>query len=234
MLCQPVKEFLEAKGYTVRTEVNERDMVAVQDETVLVVELKRTFNLSLVLQGVERQRSADYVFLAVEAPRSRGRRWTQISRLCRRLNLGLLSVTFPAKRKPSVELVCEPGEVTGVGASRVERSRLLKEFAGRSGDFNVGGSTGRPLVTAYREDALHIAYVLSLGEGPMLVKALREATGCERTGRILQDNYYRWFERVARGVYQLTEDGVKALEQYADVVQGWQGAADHVAAKGGA
>ena len=53
------------------------------------------------------------------------------------------------------------------------------------------------------------------------MKALREATGCDRAGRILQDNYYGWFERVRRGVYRLTPAGEEALVQYADVIEAW-------------
>jgi len=50
----------------------------------------------------------------------------------------------------------------------------VEEFTRRSGDFNVGGSTGRPLVTAYREEALRVANYLHQN-GPSTVKEIREA-----------------------------------------------------------
>lgn len=217
MLYSPVKEFFENQGYTVRGEVNQRDLVAVRDDTLVVVELKRTFNLTLLLQGMERQSSADAVFLAIEAPKRRNRRFTQVRRLCKRLNLGLLCVTFSGRRTPRVEAVCEPEPLIRGRKPTKERMKLLAEFNSRSGDYNLGGSTGRPIVTAYREDALQIAYHLRESEG-LAVKELRQRTGVERAGRILQDNYYGWFDRVRRGVYALSAEGHKALECYADVI----------------
>lgn len=221
MLYEPVKAFFSRQGFEVRSEIEGRDLVAVRDETIVVVELKRTFNLTLLLQGVERQRSADYVYLAIETPTRFTRRSSQIRGLCQRLGLGLLTVSFPAKRPPRVDVLVEAERPAELSVRRKERSRLLQEFNGRSGDHNIGGSTGRPIVTAYREDALHLAHCLQESGAPQTVKALRELTGCERAGRILQDNYYGWFERVRRGVYRLTPAGEGALVQYADVIATW-------------
>lgn len=216
-LYAPVKWVLEEQGYTVRGEVNGCDLVAARGDEIVVVELKTAFNLALVLQGVARQKVADTVCLAVEAPRSgRGStRWSDVKHLCRRLGLGLLAVHF-TRRGAQVEVVCEPGE-SGARRSAKQRSRLLGEFGRRSGDFNQGGSTGRPIVTAYREEALLLACYLAR-HGPSSPRAMRAATGCERAAAILQDNVYGWFERVERGVYRLAPRGEEALSVYADVV----------------
>jgi hypothetical protein len=45
--------------------------------------------------------------------------------------------------------------------SHVKKARLLKEFAKRTGDPNAGGATRQGLMTAYRQDALRCARVLS-------------------------------------------------------------------------
>jgi len=221
MLYEPIKAYLCRRGFAVRSEVAGRDLVAVRGDEVVVVELKRTFNLSLLLQGVERQGAADYVYLAVEAPARPTRRWSQVRGLCERLGLGLLTVSFPAKRPARVDVAVEARRPDDLPRKKAERKRLLDEFNGRSGDYNVGGSTRRPIVTAYREDALHLASTLKAEGAPQTVKALREATGCDRAGRILQDNYYGWFERVRRGVYRLTPAGEEALVQYAYVIEAW-------------
>lgn len=56
-LYPAVKQFLESAGFHVKGEVNGCDVVAVRDgqpERPAVVEMKRDFNLDLLLQAVER------------------------------------------------------------------------------------------------------------------------------------------------------------------------------------
>lgn len=215
-LYEPIKAALTALGYTVRSEVDDCDLVAVRGDEVLVVEMKLRFNLELVLQGVERLRMVDSVYLAVEAPPSRrsGRRWRQIRELCRRLGVGLITVRF-GSGSPMVEVLLDPVQPQR-RTSPKKRAHLLQEFAQRSGDYNTGGTTRRPLVTAYREAALDVAAYLR--SGPASVAEVRSATGRQRAGDILADNYYGWFQRISRGVYCLTPAGSEAVERYADVV----------------
>lgn len=216
-LCAPIKQFLEAHGYQVRAEVKDCDLVAMREDDLVVVELKRTFNLALLIQGIERQKLTHTVYLAVEAPRSRrsAPRWSDIQQLCRRLGLGLMTVSF-ARKTPKVDVICDPEPLVPRRSHR-KRSQLLKEFQKRSGDYNVGGSTKRPIVTAYREDVLRIAYQLKL-HGPSRVRDLRKATGVLKVGSILLKNFYGWFEPIDRGIYQLTPRGEEALVVYADVI----------------
>jgi len=108
-------------------------------------------------------------------------------------------------------------EVVPVRRSPCRTSALLQEFRRRSGDHNTGGSTRRPLVTAYREEALRVAAFLQQA-GSAKVKAVRETTGVAKAGSILHDDYYGWFERVRLGVYRLTPTGEQGLTIYADVV----------------
>ncbi|HWI66395.1 MAG TPA: DUF2161 family putative PD-(D/E)XK-type phosphodiesterase [Symbiobacteriaceae bacterium] len=218
-LYGPVKRFLEDLGFTVKGEVNGCDLVAVRGDDLVLVELKVAFNLPLVLQGIERQRMSDTVYLAVEAPSSRSAapRWAECQRLCRRLDLGLLTVSFAAHREPRVEVLLEPGPYQPKRAAKA-RVSLLKEFHKRSGDHNVGGVTRRPIVTAYRESALLVAEHIQR-YGPSRPRDVKAATGCEKAAGILQDNVYGWFERESLGVYRVTPVGEKALETYADVVK---------------
>lgn len=217
-LYPPIKALLESQGYTVRGEVNGCDVAAVRDDELIVVELKTAFTLPLLLQGVERQRLTDAVYLAFEAPR--GWRFTpkrnDILRLCRRLGLGLIVVSF-RKSGPVADIVCDPGPYEPRRATS-RKALLLKEFQARSGDHNRGGSSKRPLVTAYRENALLVAEFLK-ERGPSAPRAIKAATEVTATASILQKNHYGWFERAERGVYQLTEAGAQAVEVYADVLQ---------------
>src|SRR5437764_5345441 len=64
----PLKRAFEAQGYAVFAEVNACDLAARRGDELLIVEMKRAFNLELVFQGLERQRATETVYLAFEAP----------------------------------------------------------------------------------------------------------------------------------------------------------------------
>ncbi|MNV66324.1 hypothetical protein D3C71_1590710 [compost metagenome] len=100
---------------------------------------------------------------------------------------------------------------------KTRANRLANEFRERSGDYNVGGSRGQKLVTAYREKALRVAEVMSRGGEQMSPRQIRDQSGVGRAADILQRNYYGWFQRVSRGRYTLTPAGSAALQQYEEV-----------------
>jgi hypothetical protein len=231
-LYAPVKRFLERQGYDVKGEVEGCDVVAVRgDEPPLIVELKQRLNAELLLQGVERQRMSDLVYIALPAARSAHnllrKKQRGVQRLLRRLGLGLLIVhglASPGKSrgkgrkggKAWVEAVLDPGPYRPRTDTR-GRKALLREFGARVGDPNAGGSNKRPLVTAYRQQALRLAH--ELREGPLGLPALRERSGVDLAGRFAQRNVYGWFERTERGVYGITQTGRAALETYSDVIE---------------
>jgi hypothetical protein len=222
-LYAPVKAFLEAQGYEVKGEVAGADVVARRgDEPPVVVELKTSFSLSLVLQGVRRLASADLVYLAVPAPETPGqkRHWwgrrRDIRALCRRLGFGLMTVDFDLAPALGVEVLLDPAPYAPRGRPKA-KARLLREFQRRIGDPNTGGVSKRGIVTAYRQDALRLAAVLS-ETGPGKAAEVAAASGVGRAGTMLRADHYGWFERVARGVYRLTPAGEAALALYADVV----------------
>lgn len=227
-LYEPIKRWLERQGYTVRGEVRGCDVVAVREGERLpvVVELKRRFNLSLVLQGVERLSATPHVYIAAERAEGRGAfAMSELRRMCRMLGLGLLTVKLYRRKPAFVELHCEPGEggtpdfgAAKPGGRRTER--LLAEFRERSGDYNAGGGTGRKLVTAYREKALRCAAALQ-AFGPAAPRRVREAAGTDKAAGILRNNVYGWFRKVKRGVYELSPAGQAALLEYAEVLAGF-------------
>src|SRR6266446_7601975 len=180
MLYGPVKRFLEGCGYEVKGEVRGCDLVARRgDEPAVIVELKLRFTLALVLQGIDRLRLSERVYLAVPRP-SRGERGARrargvmpdappIRRLCRRLGLGLILVG-----RDTVSIVEEPVPYRPRPA-RQRAARLIAEFDRRIGDMNIGGQNRAPIVTAYRQDALRVAGALA-ATGPMRLAELRAAT----------------------------------------------------------
>ncbi|GGN92170.1 DUF2161 domain-containing phosphodiesterase [Saccharibacillus kuerlensis] len=225
-LYPPLKSFFEQRGYSVKSEVRHCDLLGYREdeERPLIVEIKKTFTLELLLQGSDRQRTGGIVYLAVERNRSKkgahNQRFSEITLLCERLGLGLITVTFYQTKPPFVEVLCEAGAPQG-RSSGIRAKRLRTEFDARSGDHNTGGSNKRKIVTAYRENALKVARQLWMfGEASPLM--LKEASGVGKAASLLQANYYGWFERVARGRYKLTEAGAAALNDYASVVSAWE------------
>lgn len=246
-LYAPLKTFFERQGYEIKGEVRTCDLVGIREDEdqPLIVEMKKSFNLALLLQGVERLRLSPNVYLAVERVRAKkgavNQRWGELTGLCRRLGLGLITVVFYKTKAPLVEVLAEPGDAPPQARSAVRRrERLLYEFRERSGDYNTGGSTRVKLVTAYREKALRVALALQaleaeaaaaasgLGDargGGVTPAALRKHSGVPGAAAILQKNYYTWFFRVERGRYTLTAAGRAALIEYAAVAEISAGAA---------
>ena len=204
-----IKAFLEAQGYEVKSEIGHLDVLARRgDEAPVVVELKTSFSLALVLQGVERQTLFDHVYLAVPyGPKGWSARYKDITRLCRRLGLGLLAVHVG--RAIFVEAHLDPGPYAP-RKNAAKAGQLLREFARRSGDPNIGGTTGIKRMTAYRQDALRCAAFLA-ANGPTKAAIVAKASGVIGAARLMHANHYGWFERLARGVYGLSEFGQQVL-----------------------
>ncbi|MGD1886487.1 MAG: DUF2161 domain-containing phosphodiesterase [Cohaesibacteraceae bacterium] len=214
-LYAPIKAFLIGQGYEVKAEIGAADVVACRgEEDPVIVELKCGFSLSLFHQAIARQTISDAVYVAV--PRSTGQRfWHSLKnniKLARRLGVGLITVRLSDSL---VEVHADPGPYAPRKSKR-RKELLLREFARRTGDPNTGGSTRRHLVTAYRQDALRCAEYLS-GNGPSRGAHVAKETGVERATRIMANNHYRWFERVERGVFTLTPEGLTYLSGQAPV-----------------
>lgn len=209
-LYPPVKRFLEELGYVVKGEIGRCDLVGLRegDATVVVIgELKLAFNLELILQGVDRLRLGDEIWLAAQlSARGKGRESDPRYRdLCRRLGFGLLGVSSTGR----VEVLVSPVAPTPRKNPRA-RSRLVDEHRRRKGDPAAGGSTRQPIMTAYRQQALACAAAMSTA--PRRPRDLRPS--CPDAQKILHRNVYGWFEKAERGVYGLTDAGRSALEQW--------------------
>jgi hypothetical protein len=214
-LYPPIKRFFESSGFSVKGEVRGCDIVAVRPGdplTLTIVEMKLGFTLELLLQTTDRMRAADEVWLAVPATRKGRDRDRRVHRLCRLLGFGLLAVS---KSRDRVDVLVHPGPYKPVRDHR-RRRQLLTEHAKRQGDPSPGGTTRQPVMTAYRQQALAIAAILTTG--PATPKTLRAVAPDART--ILYRNVYGWFERAQRGVYQLTPDGHAALLRWPDATLG--------------
>ena len=209
-LYEPIRAFLEEEGYQVQAEVKHCDIAAVKNGQLVVVELKKAFNLKLVYQGLERQSLTDQVFVAIPRPKkgAREKSWKDMLKLLKRLELGLLTVALDSPLK-TVDVVLEPSDSLA-WKNRKKRKQVQTELENRQMDVNVGGMTRKKIITVYREKSIRLACLLEK-EGQVSLASLRER-GMEDYVGILSRNYDKWFKRVEKGVYALSEKGKEELE----------------------
>jgi hypothetical protein len=211
-LYAPVKAYLGKQGYEVKAEIGDCDLMARRGEDPpVIVELKLTFSLALVMQGVARQSLFEHVYLAVPVSKGWKLRYRDVLALCRRLGLGLLAVG-----KEGVEAHLDPGPYAPRLKSK-PAARLLREFDRRVGDPNLGGITGTPKMTAYRQDALRCA--THLAAGACKAAHVAKATGVGRARVLMATDHYGWFDKEGGvGMYQLSPKGRQALIDYAEEI----------------
>ena len=211
-LFQPICDHFQQKGYEIAAEVAGCDVVAKKNEELVIIELKKSLNLTLISQAVDRQKITDLVYVAFFAPKRSTRSFRTSKSILDRLGLGLITVSKTPLRM-SAAILKHPSRQLEIDLKR--RSAFLKELAGRSIQPNIGGSTGIPVYTAYRETAITIAMLLE-SKGPLKVSEVRPMCG-DKVQSILAQNHYGWFQRIERGIYDLTDGGRTALVQYPEL-----------------
>src|SRR5690625_1463970 len=187
-LYMPVQAYFEKLGYTVQAEVNDCDVVAYKDDSLVIIELKLNLNITLLMQAAKRQKITNDVYIAIERPKMSlrkkrwrdlvhlvrrltkirpnsnllSKRWRDLVHLVRRLELGLILVSFEGRR-PSLEVVHEPGffnRKRSINQGKKERTKLIDEAKNRRSNHNIGGSNNVLMMTVYKEKSIQIAYYL--------------------------------------------------------------------------
>ncbi len=214
-MYQPIKTLFEQLGFEVKAEVKDVDVTAVKDNDVVLIEMKNALNIKLLYQACQRQRISEYVYIAIPKPTSkiiRSKGFKEKMYLVKRLHLGLIFVGNEA----TIEFDPKEFDMTMSKRRAKKKKELhLREFSNRFLTSNIGGVTKTKIMTAYKQQTLLIASELF---EPKSTKELRSIYGFDKTSSILQKNYYMWFERVDRGVYQLTEKGRKEVSEYNEYI----------------
>ncbi|WP_077212059.1 DUF2161 domain-containing phosphodiesterase [Bacillus dakarensis] len=221
-LYKPVQRYFVREGYEVYGEVKDCDVAAVKDDELVIVELKLTLSVDLLIQAAKRQKLTDKVYIAIPKPKHRmnSRQWTDKCHLVKRLELGLILVSFPGNRTKA-DILFHPAPFKSSQSkarNKFKRESLMKEINGRSADYNIGGSSKTKIMTAYKENCIKIACYLDYF-GNLSPKALKELGTGIKTSSILTKNYYGWFERVKRGVYQITEKGKEEIKDHQEMIE---------------
>jgi hypothetical protein len=226
-LYLPIKLFFEDLGYTVHAEVKNCDIALYKDGRLTVIEMKKSFTLNLLYQAIERQKPGDEVFVAIPRPvKSSGKTYKSMLALIKKLDLGLITVALDSPVK-TVEILVFPRLSTETKKSiRYQRKKtaVINELSARTHDLNLGGSTKRKLMTAYREKVIKIACALAQN-GAAKASGLIKKYGCDKnTYNILYRNLYGWFSKTSNGMYVINDKGYAALadEAIAPVVSYYQ------------
>lgn len=213
-----VSDYFQGLGYKVHGEVKSCDVTALKDDTLVILELKKNLSVQLLIQAVKRQRLGDLTYIVVPKPKkfTKNRKFQDMLYLLKRLSLGLI---FCDPKQDILEVIQHPQDFDMVKSKKVSkkhRDRLIKEIEGRQTSLNKGGSRGRKLMTAYREDCIKILWLASNHEYIAPKDGVR--LGIAKSPSILRDNYYGWFQRIARGRYSITEAGKIALTEYEELL----------------
>lgn len=219
-LYKPIQKYFLHEDYQVYGEVNDCDIAAVKDDELVIIELKLTLSVDLLIQAAKRQRLTDQVYIAIPRPKGRlnSKQWRDKCHLVKRLELGLILVSFQGNRA-NAEILFHPTPFNrrqSKGQNKRKRQVLMKEMEGRSANYNVGGCNRTKIMTAYKENCIQIACYLE-HFGSLSPKALKEKGTGSKTSSILTKNYYGWFERVKRGIYVISEKGKEEVNEYQEL-----------------
>jgi hypothetical protein len=212
-LYEPIKKLLEEEGYHIKAEVGHVDVYGIKENQTIAVELKTTISLKLIYQALDRKKVADIVFIGIplSATKSHRKDMKYLRELLAKLGIGIIVVS-----QNDAKILLTPDSSSIKKRDNVKKRRVVKEFNQRANHQNIGGTQGKK-ITAYKENAIRIAYMLRKMKNAS-PKELMEHTGINKAPQILQANYDNWFMKVSRGVYQLTELGEKELDTYLEVL----------------
>lgn len=209
-----VRDYFQDLGYKVNGEVRSCDVTAMKEDTLIILELKKSLSMELLIQAVKRQKLGDLTYVCVPKPKNytKNRKHQDMLYFLKRLSLGLI---YCEPDKNFLEVLLHPQEFDMTKSKKMNqrhREQLIKEIDNRRTSLNKGGSRGRKLMTAYREEALKLVWLCAGGD--TLTPKEGVAAGVVKAPSILRDNYYGWFQKVARGRYELSEAGRQAMAEY--------------------
>ncbi len=214
----PIKKYFEQQGYDVKAEINDCDCVCVKDDIIVICEFKLHFNISLVFQGMDRQKITDFVYLCI--PRYKGRagyrNFLKAKNLVKRLGLGLIIVNLDSKNTYCEEVVSPI--CIDIQKNSKKKNNLVKEYNGRTFDLNQGGQTGVKINTAFKETCLKVLCVMEV-LGEVSTTELVKNYGFDKniTG-ILYRNVLKYYIRTEiRAVYKMSDIGYKALNDESNI-----------------
>lgn len=215
-LYPPVKSYFENRGYEVRAEVIDTDVIAKKDGKLTAIEMKKSLNMKVLYQALNRKGITSDVYIAVPVIKNIKKDMRYLLYILKRLELGLLFVF----ENGFVHCVAEPSPCN-IGSIKVSHRREAyhaKEFDGRSLDGNVAGSCKTKILTAYKEKAIRVVCIM-MKHGEVSPKRLRDEFKMDKSvSALMRNNFYGWFYLKSRGVYGVTSKGIEEIKEYTELV----------------
>ncbi|MDE6182598.1 MAG: hypothetical protein K2F59_05295, partial [Eubacteriales bacterium] len=107
-LFEPIKKHFIKKGYKVQGEVKNCDIICLKNEEILAIELKKSFNLKVLYQAMERKAFSNYVYIGIERPKNfRKKEVKNMLKVLEKMEIGLITVAMDSPTK-NVDIVLEP------------------------------------------------------------------------------------------------------------------------------
>lgn len=212
-LFPPTKSLFENMGFTVDGEVKNCDLVAVKGDITVIAELKKTFNISLVYQLIERKSITPYVYGVIFRPKNfKASKTKQMLKLVKLLGVGLIVVS--ENTKIPEEIISPKGDFKAFSINSNRYNKVSKEFNNRTYKENIGGVNKTKIVTAYRENSI-AALCFIENRGQIETRKIKD-----EIKKVLQSNHYQWFYRIKNGVYGITDKGRNVLNnnEFKDVI----------------
>lgn len=206
-LFNPIKNYFLKNGYKVQAEVKNCDIVCLKDNELIVVEIKKSFNLKVLYQAIDRKNFSNNVYIAIQYPKNILKKEIKyMIEILKNMGIGLIFV-YLNNFSNQVEIVLTP-TYKNISKNSKKRKNILKEFESRNLQTNLGGSSYKKekILTAYKEKVIYIACVLNILKKAS-PKQIREITKIENTSSILRLNYSNYFCKLERGVYSLSDEG---------------------------
>jgi len=217
-LFAPVKQLFENQGYIVNAEVKGCDVTAVNDNELIIIELKRNLSVTLLAQGLARQKTGAITYVAIPKPKNYSpKTFRDTLYVLKKLELGLIFVNL-RNEYSYAEIVLEPMPFKAVQVNSKKRRAILNEIGGRTIDMNKGGVNCTKIATAYTEKCIKIACILDM-YGPLSPKEIRSYGGDEKCAFIMKRNVYGWFNHPEKGVYEITDSGRAGILEYPELEQ---------------
>ncbi len=205
-----LKNYFTAQGYKVNAEVKDCDMTAVKDDELVIVEMKTSLNITVLYQALERKKMSPSVYIAIPRPKRDYRKMKlKMKNLISKLDLGLIVIDMVNK---GLEVLVEPQVNPSQRINGKKKSKLITEINNRSVDENIGGKNRTKVLTAYKELGVALCVVINM-EGRVDTKTLREKYGFDiKTTQYLHTNFFRWYKKVGKGIYELSKEGKEILK----------------------
>lgn len=212
-LFQPIKDFYEKLGYVVEGEVKNCDVLIKMGQDFMAVELKADLNFKVVLQAVQRQKLFDLVYIAVPIQKIKQttRTYKEKLHLLKRLGIGLLLVNSLTGEVACVQQPVPAERNRIMTANKKKKDKVITEFEQRIIKNNIGGINHQKITTYYRQQCYQVAYLLR-NKPQSAAELAKYGLDRQRINTILRGNFYGWFEKVKRGIYQLSPLGQEMVE----------------------